>query len=126
MKELIPDRDPDIETEKYKSWRLTDSEIKDDTVKGIEIDINGTKIELVGFSSVKDKNGLLMFAWKLKKNNFIYYLSDESWNPGGVIKNLLSEMEKCGNVLKNVRDMMQEIDDIADTLDREEKLNASE
>lgn len=109
MKNKIIDKDMGElvkETEMFRMWKLIDKKISEDE-KGEEIlEVDGIKLNLIGFTTMKDEDKKLVLAYKFKhdKKIILYYVPEMNEE----VNKIIQILEQTANMIKYSFDNLDE------------------
>ena len=117
------DREPDMETESLRAWSMPkdDEEGKEFAKEGFEIEYEGDKISLCGFTKGTDKEtGKVVFAYKFKNEDkhILYYLASKDEKTKEIEDALKMTALVIGYSIQNIDEMLKNIHSQKHTFDK--------
>lgn len=110
------ERKPNVETEMFRAWTLTDEERAGINHEGdVKINFNGLPVSLTGFNKIRNEKKELVFAYKLKPSmDFLYYIPDDLSKEDKIkcddVLNALSEINRIlGYSMTDMREQLKAI-----------------
>lgn len=132
------EREPDLETESFRMWKMSDEE--KETLKSkkeiesendIKIKIGDFELNMCGFNQIMNKEKKLIFAYKIKHrdNSFLYYIPDDDTEEERKnCEEFISSVEKVNEFFEyELIDMKKHIENLKNEkhlIDKVERKNA--